>query len=119
MNRQSVILVALLALVAIGLALMLRSGETVGIQVTLSDYAIATSPYEVKRGDQVTMTIRNVGAVAHELEIEGYDLEAEDIQPGQTRELTFKATQAGTFELVCHLDDHYQRGMRTTFQVRE
>ncbi|MFZ5824471.1 MAG: cupredoxin domain-containing protein [Bacillota bacterium] len=119
MKRQSVMLMAVLALVAIGLALMLRSGETVGIQVTLSDYAIATSPYEVKRGDQVTMTIQNVGKVAHELEIEGYDLEVEDIQPGQTHKLTFKATRAGTFELVCHLDDHYQRGMYTTFQVHE
>ncbi|MFZ5817612.1 MAG: cupredoxin domain-containing protein [Bacillota bacterium] len=120
MNRQRAILLSVLALLAILLAaLMLRGGRPVTVLVTLTDYQIGTSPQVVRRGDLVTLAIRNEGRVEHELEIEGYDLEVEGIQPGETRRLTFRATRAGTFHLVCHLDDHDERGMRAEFRIDE
>lgn len=106
-----VAVVLTLAVVAMG-----RPGP-VRITVTLTDYRIEASHTWVRKGDTVTLTVTNRGREIHELEVEGYDKELEDITPGETRSLTFRAERSGPIELVCHFADHYAKGMRTTIQV--
>ncbi|MGH2641619.1 MAG: hypothetical protein ACRDGO_07965 [Actinomycetota bacterium] len=34
------------------------------------------------------------------------------VQPGETKQLTWRFGDAATVEYACHQDDHYQAGMR-------
>lgn len=118
-KHKAALYLALALAAAVALVVLIRGGQPTDVVVTLSEYRIETSSYVIKKGDMVRLTIRNEGQAAHELEIEGYDLEAEDIQPGETRTLSFRATRAGMVELVCHLDGHYEQGMRTSLEIRD
>lgn len=89
----------------------------VEIGVTLRDYRIYVASSAVRQGGAVRLHIRNEGTEVHELEVEGYDLEVADIQPGEVRTLTFRANKAGSFELVCRMEDHHEKGMHTEFLV--
>lgn len=105
-------------LFAIGIVMGLAGYRpTVEIGVTLQDFRIDMTGADVRAGDQVRLHIRNEGAEYHELEVAGYGLEVEDIAPGETRTLTFRANRAGRFELVCRIAGHYQRDMSLPFVV--
>lgn len=115
--RWSAVFVVIAILAFAVAAMMAAGGPRVGIDVTLSDYRIQVSRNWVRKGDVVKLTIRNAGKVTHELEVEGYDREVEEIRPGQVRTLTFRASRAGAFDLVCRLPGHYEQGMRAELKV--
>ncbi|MEO5918772.1 MAG: plastocyanin/azurin family copper-binding protein [Candidatus Limnocylindrales bacterium] len=89
-------------------------------------------------GETVTFRVRNAGAIAHELTLGPIALQQEHetemqampsgmmmadepnaiaVQPGETRELTWTFTQAGTFQYACHEPGHYGAGMFGTITV--
>ncbi len=41
-----------------------------------------------------------------------------EVGPGRSAELTFTPRRTGTFEMGCHLEGHYEAGMKGTFVVR-
>jgi iron uptake system component EfeO len=88
-------------------------------KVTLSEYRIAPEPLEVRAGT-VTFDVHNAGREVHEFEIFlGGRLveEVEDVTPGLTREL--RATlRPGSYETVCKLPGHEERGMKAGLAVR-
>lgn len=120
MNKTRTIaaLAAALAMMALIAAALWRQAP-VRVSVTLVDYRIEASHTWVKKGDLVALTVTNRGHDIHELEVEGYDQELEDLLPGETRTLTFRADRSGPLVLVCRLADHFERGMRTTIQVQD
>lgn len=88
------------------------------LEVKGKEYEFIPSYLEVKQGTLVTIRFTNVGTMKHEFELEGYNLEIKPIPPNTTSEITFVADKPGRFEYACHVDDHYQKGMKGVLVVR-
>ncbi|HYG58063.1 MAG TPA: cupredoxin domain-containing protein [Symbiobacteriaceae bacterium] len=88
------------------------------LTVIAREYRFEPATLEVKKGELVTIRFTNGGTEKHEFELEALDKEIEPISPGTTRELTFLADRAGQFEYACHVDQHYEKGMKGTLIVR-
>jgi predicted lipoprotein with Yx(FWY)xxD motif/uncharacterized cupredoxin-like copper-binding protein len=101
------------------------------IMVELSEFAIMTDQTTLKVGETYTLQIMNNGKFTHEavvekagandepLEMNGEELEAEDIASGSTATLTVTFTEAGNYQIACHLMSHYPNGMVITLHVVE
>lgn len=117
-KQYMIVLAGLLGLGLLGLVAVIGfRAPAAEVTVLLNDYSITTSHLAVPKGALVRLTVMNLGSQVHELEVMGYDKELEDIAPGQTRTLTFRATRAGAVELACHVEGHYEKGMQTVLQV--
>lgn len=88
------------------------------IDVGLTDFAIVTSNARVVAG-RVTMDITNAGATAHDLRIDGVDMDQriEVLIPGGTTTLSVATAGADVLTLWCTLPGHRRQGMETTVQV--
>jgi plastocyanin len=95
------------------------SGEGQTIEIRLSDFALDPSQVSVQKPGTYTFRAVNDGQTVHALEIEGHGVEeeTEDIQPGETADLTIELTEAGDYELYCPVDDHRGMGMDGSVQV--
>lgn len=93
------------------------SGKT--IEVSLRDFALDPSRVSIDEPGTYTFRAVNDGQTVHALELEGHGVEeeTEDIQPGETAELTVELTEAGDYELYCPVDDHRGMGMEGTVVV--
>ena len=49
------------------------------------------------------------------LEFNGAAQEVEDIEPGTTRTVEWTVPEAGQYQLACHVEGHYEAGMKTAF----
>jgi uncharacterized cupredoxin-like copper-binding protein len=95
------------------------------VSVTLRDYRVILSPHHFPVGKPITFVITNRGSHIHEFVLEpatafdrairfdGKTYEADEIKPGATRVVTWTIPRAGGYKFACHLDHHYQKGMRT------
>ena len=108
--------------------LSIRSGSTLPagapgsgvrvIEVRGKEYRFEPAAIQVSKGERVTVRFTNAGTEKHEFELEALDQEIEPIAPGTTAELTFTVEESGTFEYACHVEDHYEQGMRGQLIVR-
>ena len=92
--------------------------------------------FTVKQGDTVTFEVKNVGSLDHELFIGNQAQQDEHetemrqmgsmmhdhatgvgVVGGQSKTLTLKFSQAGTFLMGCHVPGHWTAGMRGTIVV--
>lgn len=92
---------------------------------------------EVRKGEQIRLVLRNVGALRHELVIDTFENNARHkaemaqnpgmvheekngrhVDPGRTAELLWRFTNAGTFEFACLIPGHYETGMKGVIVVR-
>ena len=91
-------------------------GETVALSET--EYKIAPADATVKAGS-VTFDVSNDGQTVHNLEIEGDGVEegTEDLQPGDTGQLTVDL-QPGIYEMYCSIDGHEDLGMKGEVTVQ-
>jgi len=110
------------------------SGST--IDVTLADDAVTLSETGVAAGS-ITFDATNDGTLTHELEVfegeqdpaslpiedgvantEGWTMvdEIEDITPGSSADLTLDLAP-GTYQIVCNLSGHFEKGMYATLTV--
>jgi predicted lipoprotein with Yx(FWY)xxD motif/uncharacterized cupredoxin-like copper-binding protein len=99
------------------------------IQVTLTEMSVAASATTFKVGETYTFTVTNQGKIEHELVFEkvgdndvplesnGKEVELEGIAPGASKSLDFAFTEAGTYQLACHVEGHYAAGMVLTIYV--
>lgn len=106
------------------------------ILVTASDeLSFDPSTIEVSPGEVVTFVIRNEGENDHEFVLgdgafqamherdmeEGHHISSMDnaitVPPGDTGELTWKFTDAGSLQFGCHEPGHYEGGMVGTIKV--
>jgi plastocyanin len=94
-----------------------------GQALTISEveYSLDPPTLEVDSTGEVTIRVTNDGSVVHSLEVEnedaGIEEETEDIQPGESAELTVNLSEDGSYEVYCPIDDHRQRGMEGTLTV--
>lgn len=104
------------------LLLVLLSPEATAASVTVharaaEDGSLSFVPADVivRQGDEVTITLVNDDPIqAHDWALLGYagrDVEAYTL-PGETKSVTFTASEAGTFRVVCQVVSHKQSGMQ-------
>jgi len=99
------------------------------VNITISEYKIESSAANFKVGEEYTFQITNSGQMTHEfiiekagaiddpLEANGSEAEVEDISAGSTASLTWTFTEPGTYQVACHLPDHYESGVVLTIHV--
>lgn len=111
---------------------------SVNVDVTLRDFAIESSLTSFKVGVPYHFIITNEGAIDHELMIiqpmmPGMDMtmeemdamalayvEEDELTPGATQTLDYTFTEpapAGSLEMSCHIEGHYEAGMRLPITV--
>jgi uncharacterized cupredoxin-like copper-binding protein len=115
-----VVLIAALALSGVAFASTQSSSVVapIKITVTLRDYSIGFSRASVPKGSSVVFTVKNAGAVAHNVDFVGTGKRTAVIGPGvkTTLKVTFK--KKGTIQVVCDVPRHIQLGMVSSFKVK-
>ncbi len=96
---------------------------TASVTVNATDYEFAgLADASFTKGDVIEFTLVNdAPAEKHELEVFGPDGEAlgevGPTKPGATGRVVLALDEAGTYRVVCGIDDHEDQGMVDTFTV--
>jgi uncharacterized cupredoxin-like copper-binding protein len=102
------------------------------VKVALDDFSVTPDTTALETNTPYLFEVTNAGAATHEFVIEPRDAvdepleieaeggeeresEIEDIAPGETRTLLWTFTEAGDYDMACHLPGHYEAGMKTGF----
>jgi len=112
------------------------------VEVVMSETADGKMLYrpdrvDVKRGEQVRFVLKNVGKVDHEFMLDSVannakhriamqknpDMEHDDpngkrLAPGQSAQIVWRFTKAGTYEFACLIPGHHESGMHGTVAVK-
>jgi uncharacterized cupredoxin-like copper-binding protein len=88
------------------------------VDVALGDFTIDPAAIPVEPGSY-TFHVVNEGGTVHALEIEGPDgeVETEDLDPGQSADLTVDFAEAGEYEIYCPVGNHRDQGMEGAITV--
>ena len=86
--------------------------------VVLEDYRFDPETIRVRRGQEVTLTLRNDGAVVHNFRIDEFSVD-QDVDVGEDETITFTPDKAGTFEIVCDIPGHRELGMVGRLEVTQ
>lgn len=95
------------------------------VTVTLTEFAITSSLTTLQVGTPYSFVVTNNGSIAHEILIEPAgavdepleaggreaEIEEEDLPAGASATLEWTFTEAGDFQLACHVVGHYEAGM--------
>jgi uncharacterized cupredoxin-like copper-binding protein len=128
MRRIAFLIGACLALAGCGGSGSSESSETSGgsqgaaqrtITVSETEFSLTPNVVDIGQPGTVAFRVRNIGQIAHALEIEGQGVhdETEAIQPGQSATLTIRLSKAGSYEMYCPIDSHESKGMKGTVKV--
>lgn len=117
---------------------MAASGEARVIEVTASDdFKFDPSSITIEEGETITFRVTNVGVISHEFILGGAEMQEEheaemaemagqsmtdepnaiEVEPGDTKEMTWHMTQTGEIIFGCHQPGHYAAGMKGTITV--
>lgn len=99
-------------------------GEAAGdaaqtVEISGTEFALDPEVVELEEAGSYTFVFRNDGGTVHALEVEGHDMEeeTEEIEAGETAELTVDLTQDGEYEMYCPVGNHRDQGMEGTIHV--
>ena len=107
------------------------NGASTSVSLTMTDFTFLPSTLTVPAGEEITLTLTNSGAVAHDLMIMklGQEIssgghvgpeehanvfwEQELLGAGETVKATFTApTEPGEYQIVCGVAGHLEAGMQ-------
>jgi uncharacterized cupredoxin-like copper-binding protein len=90
------------------------------IEVVETEYALDPADITLEQPGTYVFRAVNVGNATHALEIEGQGIEeeTENLQPGESTELTV-ALEPGTYEIYCPVSNHRELGMDGSVTVLE
>jgi uncharacterized cupredoxin-like copper-binding protein len=124
--------------VAVPLALLLSAcggGASTEISASMEDFAFSPVEWTVPAGEEITIELTNDGSVEHEWVIlqSGVTISSEselpeteeelladfvywedEVEPGETKTLTFTAPAAGEYQVICAIEGHFEAGMEGT-----
>jgi uncharacterized cupredoxin-like copper-binding protein len=83
------------------------------VDVTLTEFAIEPSEFDVPAGVPVTFSVANKGSIEHDFTIEGVDGTAA-IGAGTTATLEVPAFKPGQYKVLCSVAGHDSAGMTAT-----
>ena len=105
------------------------------LTVTAQEFQFTPNSWTVPAGEEVSIDITNGGTVVHEWVLlqEGVTITSEadlpeteeelladfvnveeEVEPGETKTLTFTAPPAGTYQIICAIEGHFDAGMEGT-----
>lgn len=90
----------------------------VTIEVSGKNFSFDPEEITVKQGDTVKIVFTSESGF-HDWVIDEFDAATDQVQTGETSEVTFVADQAGEFEYYCSVGNHRQMGMVGTLIVEE
>lgn len=124
--RQSARLAAVLP-IAIGALAGCGSEETTtspprDVALEAAEYSFsADEAITITTGDTINFNVRNTGNLEHQMEIwtsENRVLgKTERIAPGALRSVTVTFDEAGSYRVICDIDDHLTKGQQANFEV--
>ena len=107
-------------------------GASTSIEATASDFEFDPDSWTVPAGEEFTIAFENDGSVEHEWAVikQDQDLESEDdfaedkvlfeveaVPAGESTTETFTVDDAGTYQVICAIDTHFDAGMEGTLTV--
>ena len=126
MKKSSLLLVTVFLLSFALTACGAGNAPTTDLKVEFTDFAFNPDKFVVPAGQEITLEATNAGAVVHEFVIMklgttvGEDVGDEDeeniygeveVDPGQSKTITFTAPEAGEYQIVCGTEGHFMAGM--------
>ena len=123
-----------IVLAAMALLLAACGGESGPVALSFEgtdSFEFSPASASVSAGDEVEVTLNNVGALEHSWALVGGDVDAATVTDadainnsatgvvaaGETGTVTFTAPDAGTYRFVCTIAGHAAAGMAGTFTV--
>lgn len=90
-------------------------------EFTIDGYEFKFEPanIKVKKGDKVKITFKNEGQYGHNLVIQDLNVKTSVIKNEESETIEFKVSEAGTYEIICSLPGHKDRGMVGKLVVEE
>lgn len=106
--------------------------------MTTSDFQFSPNEWTVPAGEEISIEITNEGSVLHEwvLMQPGVEIESEadlpeteeelladfvyvedEVEAGASKTLTFTAPAAGTYQVICAIETHFDAGMEGSLTV--
>jgi len=113
-------------------------GSATEISATMEDFMFTPTSWTVAANKEITVNLENKGSVDHEWvilqpgvtiasEADLPDTEEElladfvywedEVGSGESKTLTFTAPAAGTYQIICAIEDHFNAGMNGTLTV--
>ena len=115
MSRRLYAIVLLMALAAVFIAACgggAAKPQPVSITVVATDIKFDASEWKVKTGVEVSLTLKNEGALEHSWVVK---LPSGDkmvhVKAGETNTLKFTAPAEGTYDVICDVLGHKEAGM--------
>ncbi|MDP9495141.1 MAG: cupredoxin domain-containing protein [Actinomycetota bacterium] len=127
-----------LAVVSMVIASCGSDEASTDLEVTTTDFQFAPTSWTVPAGEEISIVITNDGSVLHEwvLMQPGVTIDSEadlpeteeelladfvyvedEVDAGATKTLTFTAPAAGTYQVICAIETHFDAGMEGTLTV--
>jgi plastocyanin len=86
--------------------------------VSGNEFAFSPKTLAVSKGDTVNVTFTNTGTFPHNFTIKELNVQGKTIQPGESDTVTFTADKAGSFQYICSVPGHADKGMTGTLIVK-
>ena len=122
--RRMVAAAALLFVAAAGTGCEIRLSNRAAAKATVVEmgeegarYYFKPDKLQAAAGQELTLSLRNVGAVVHNLSIDEFKV-SQDVAAGQNATVTFTPTRRGTFRIYCNVPGHADLGMVGEITVR-
>jgi plastocyanin len=90
------------------------------VRIVAREYSFTPRDIVVEGPGRLTLTLRNAGALAHnaKLFLDGREVGGSPTFPGGRTESGTVRVEPGSYEMICTVGDHAQRGMVGTVTVR-
>jgi uncharacterized cupredoxin-like copper-binding protein len=93
------------------------AASATNIQMEAGDLFFKPDAVTIPANTDVTITIKNVGALPHDFYIDALNIKSPLIDPGKTIEVKINA-KPGTYEFYCNQPGHKAAGMHGTLTVK-
>jgi len=89
------------------------------VSLSEKEFSITPKAIKVAKAGTYTFDVKNDGQITHALEVEGNGVEqkAGDLDPGKSGTLTVDLSKTGSYEVYCPIDGHRSQGMKGTLTV--
>ena len=136
-TMKRIVLIGLMLAAGV-LAACSDDGPSTEIEAELDEFEFSPDEWTVEAGAEITIELDNKGSIEHEWVIlkPGVTIESEaelpeteeelladfvywedEVEPGESKTLTFTAPAAGTYQVICAIEDHFDAGMEGTLIV--
>lgn len=88
------------------------------ITIEGNEFAFTPSTVTLKKGQPAEITFKNTGKFPHNLAIAGLGVKSNTIMPGQQDIITFTPDKTGSFDFLCTVPGHADKGMKGTLTVQ-